>query len=73
MWVKWQMRYEFIFIPVMAGVGGFYFFIREKMRQNYTITDKEPSVSPASLLTSSCPLFLRKVQDDNLEMSLPQQ
>lgn len=30
MWVKWQMRYEFIFIPVMAGVGGFYFFIRGK-------------------------------------------
>lgn len=34
MWVKWQMRYEFIFIPVMAGVGGFYFFIRGKNETN---------------------------------------
>lgn len=40
---------------------------------NYTITDRELSVSAASFLASSHPLFLRRVQDDNLEMLLPQQ
>lgn len=45
----------------------------EENKQNYRKTDGEITVLPASVLASSCALFLRRIRDDNLEMLLPQQ
>lgn len=45
----------------------------QNKQQNYRITNREMTVLPASVLPSSCALFLRRIQDDNLEMLLSQQ